>query len=343
MKYIVASLMFLTILAASALGLTADIHREQQRAAFGITTGANSFMWSDPLRIDDPEVASRILVNSAETTDVNIIRRSIQQVNDTDRLGLAYYVYFNHRSGIADKIDLRSGRFLSVKESQAPAESAQVAVVESSQTQPNSKIVGQPRVLANDYQITVLPFSRIFTSLPVEGTYFIEADSAAQANEFLNLVAEGITSENRRRDPTAPEITPTALESDTPSGETRSAEAFRPVRSLVWVLLLMVVASAGVALARASSSIGVLRMHGYSLTRVWWVLLGKPTILAATVAFVISGVVVAVIPGTNLSIGFRVLIFPLAGIAVLTLLFCAIGLAAIARVRVSDLMKGRLS
>lgn len=270
----------------SALVLVANIQNrraDEQTAAnkIGLT-----MTWPDAGPGADPALTLSILTQAAQTTQSNVVRTSVG-ITASNRTVVTQYVLLEQpTTALFDAYNLSSGRWPDSEE----LKSASVAVSTTEQA-PGVSVIGKPSVLLNAYDITVLGLPAAYETLPAAGKYVIEAPNPASQQQFLDIVAARLTAAGLP-------VSASDLQS-VPSDAALPQES--PVNLTGITLLLMVTTFllALYILLRDGRRIGVLRLNGYSTSRIWFAVVGRLQIIVSIASAVASLAVLSVLPGAD--------------------------------------------
>ena len=331
MRNFVAVTLLVTFLISAALGLSIEIRKAQETATFEVTRDMDVFSWPRDIPVQDPLTTERILVGAADDNGVNLVRRTVRQSNG-DGIDVTYYVRLNHPTKIFDRIALTEGRELTRAETQAHG-----AMVSTK----SGATVGTPRNLADSYDLTVRPLTDAFATLPVMGIYSVEADDQESVSSFLESLSQRVNDEMHESDPDAAPTTPDSFVDD----ESLQLESFSstPLLALSAVLSLAVLGATAAALARDAAALGVLRLHGHSLLRIWWTRLGRRGAICVGAGALLTVIALLCVPNMDLGTAARVLAVPIIVTGVLTAAASFVGVIVVGRMRISDLVKKRFA
>jgi len=291
------------------------------------------FEWPADERVADLARGYEVLAAAARSAGVNLVRGSTA-LSTASRPEVAYFVYLGRaRSALFDRLDLVSGRWLTPEDMANGAAVVTTADVRDGHGGGGVEVVGVPRVWGDRYDLSIEPLSRAYRSLALTGTYTIDARAEVDADRFLADIQRFLDD--------AGAIGPLAV---APAAEAvvgdRAAAGHRytpPVLGAVFAAL------ATAAAARDGRRIGVMRLLGFPATRVWLLIAGRVLLGAACVGAASLLAVMARTPGADPDLAARLAV-PLAAAIGLGAAATA-GLAAVLvrRVRISDLVKGRVS
>jgi hypothetical protein len=307
--------------------------QELNHRAAGAEIGQR-FEWPADELVADPGKGYQVLADAAAGAQVNLVRMTTVTTGP-GRPGIVYYVYLARPdSALFDRFHLASRRWLTPNDmdrGNAVLTTVQAGVGDDGAS--TIDVVGVPRVWGDGYDLTFEPLVRAYQSLAMAGTYTIDARSGADAERFLTdirqyLDAAGVTGELAVGPP-----------ADPGRGDRAAAGNRYTPALLVAVFVVLVTAAA----ARDGRRIGVMRLLGFPASRIWLLIAGRLHVAAAAVGAAAALIVLATTPGADANLAGRVSA-PLGSAVGLGAAVTA-GLAAVLvrRVRISDLVKGRVS
>jgi hypothetical protein len=315
------------VLAMPAIVLSDSV---SEREAGDLTASdriGTEFTWPDDARSAAPEKALGILAEAADATDSNVIRASVDTTG-SGRTQITYYVYLaRNGSQLFHDFSLADGRWLSRSESRTGSATVSTAA------KGKNRNVGRPNVLAHAYDVTFAPLHLAFDSLPVAGQYSVESADATAADRFLTLVCR-LLAEKGMGDPTVE-----SLRHATGFATPGDAVSFRFLPyALLAVAALLVVS----VVLREGRRAGVMRLLGHSTIRIWYATVGRLLLSSLLVGLLGALATLLIVPGADVSY-LRALSLALLAIATVGagLTFIA-GTVTINRIRVGDLVKGRV-
>lgn len=292
------------------------------------------FEWPDEDVVADPQRGYEVLAAAADKAQVNLVRMSTAS-RSADHPRIAYYVYLGRSdSALFDRFDLASGRWLTRADIDAgnafvanTAEAASPIAAEG-----GVKVVGVPRVLGGAYDLSFAPMTQAYLSLPMAGTYAIDALSNADAQKFLTDIGGYLDSVLHKEIALA-----------TPGGPEVGGRAAAGNRYLPYLLIAVIVVLMVGAAARDGKRVGAMLLLGFPASRIWLVVAGRLHIAAVVVGVLACLVVLMRTPGADARFAGRIA----TPLAIAMCLSCVVTVAAatilVRRIRISDLVKGRVS
>lgn len=327
----------LAVIVAGAIPVVAARHavavQELAHRSAGATIG-RQFDWPTGKEAADPDRGYEVLAGAADSAGVNVVRMTTV-VPTASRAAITYFLYMGRsESALFDRFDLAFGEWPTRDEINAG--SAVVTTVSAGSRAgagEGMSVVGAPRVWGSGYDLSFEPLARAYVSLPIAGSYVIDARSDADAERFLmdvrrylNSVAPGSTAVTAP--PSEPEV----------RGGVAAGGKYLP-HALVAMFVVLLCAAA----ARDARRVGTMLLLGFPPSRIWLLVAGRVVITAAAVGAVSAVVVLATTGDADVRLAAR-LTEPLVAAMGLGLLLTAAAAVVVGRrIRISDLVKGRVS
>ena len=268
-----------------------------------------------------------ILAEASEETASNVLRTTVGTAA-SGRTRITHYIIMGRdRSHLFDDFTLAEGRWLT------PAESrSSVATVSSVRVGARDN-VGVPAVVNHRYDLTFAPLRHAFDSLPTVGRYVVESDDPAATHRFLAMVRERLVEAG------VPGLTTSDL-TDVPAEDSLGGGVSRAI--LAYVLTGLATLVVAVLCLREGKRIGVLRLMGHSVPRIWYQVVGKVQLGSTAVALCILLVASLAVPDVDARF-LRSLAVPLFEVAAIGVAATTgVALLVIRRVQIADLVKGSL-
>lgn len=308
--------------------------QELDYRAAGARVGVQ-FMWPADDRVADPVAGYDVLAGAAADSGVNVVRMSTAS-SSAGRARVAYFVFLGRSdSGLFDRFGLASGRWLTpgdVERGDAVVATAGVGLSDAA-GEAGPAVVGVPRVWGGGFDLSFEPLERAFRSLPMAGTYAVDAGSEADADRFLAVVGEHLAGAG------VPGGLVVAGAAGAGDGG-RAAAGGRYAPALLAGLLVVLVTAAA---ARDGRRIGAMLLLGFPPSRVWRLIAGRLVAGAGAVGALAGLAVLWRTSGADAVLAAR-LALPLAGgVCLAGAVTAGLAVVLVRRVRISDLVKGRVS
>lgn len=316
------------IVVTAAVSGRVVLEREAAAFAAGERIGV-VFAWPDHLAVADPAVTIRILTEAADKTGSNVVRTTMS-ISADGRSKIAHHVYLGReRSELFDEFVLAEGRWPTRTELNGGTARA------ASAHDDGVTVVGRLSVLADRFDLRVDPLRSLFETLPTVGDYVVEAPDDAARGRFLDIVNTRI----RQAGVTDVTVKPTEGAGNASSNDRGLLVLFR---NLLWILIAVAGFLAVTLVFREGKWIGVMRMVGFSVARIWYRTVGRLQFVALGVGTLCCGALMFFVTGADrefaVELAAALLMATSSGIA----LTAAVAYVMADRVRVGELVKGGL-
>lgn len=321
-------LLLITLSAALILLITfeeADRNEQVNRSKVLVGLGT-AFSIPNTDVISEPEVFWPILRQTAEKHHVNVFRKASGFDSEEKPLTHYYALLTSDNTDFSTSFRLRSGTFLDARDTQnkslylssTPADDPnQVGVIED---------IGR-----NDHYF-IFGMEKIFDAYPVAGIYLVEAASPEDEALFCSDLEEALVQLGVE--------TGLSVGSDgSLEGPTFSSKA--PLsQTAIWLTIVAVVIMIVYRQLYESKRTAVMRLYGYSSTKIWFFISGRLIIVTTATLIVVSYLVAFLIPGSTTDFAVTVLT-RLGGLAVLLLLASLTTILFIRAVDIHEALKNR--
>ncbi len=337
-------LLALFFLLASAFSFALTYSQVQQSA---IEKAENADLGiSRPLWIPDAPLFSSpnswrevypLLVRAAKRSRVNLFRISIGYTRQ-NQPEVTQYVLLTGPSNLYASYTLESGRFLTSTETEQGE-----AFISSAHTG-NAHQVGTLKTFSGSVLIEIRPLWEAEAYLPLAGQFSVEAATQSEYERFVNQLAAEVNHRfhGRLTHPyTARDFIAGEAPVSRPSGFGTPGYGLlhyvQEIRFLVMFITVILLIYYGF---HAAKRIGIMKMHGISNARIWFLLVGRFVLLCFLIlsaACLLAGLAV---PGTTVQFLAQIILTQCEMYA----LIAATSLIAylyIARIRISDAIKKR--
>jgi hypothetical protein len=292
------------------------------------------FAWPANDLVADPAQGYRVLADAAASAGVNLVRMTTVS-SAAGRPGITYYVYLARPdSALLDRFDLASGRWLTPDDMDAGnAGVTTVETVAGNDGNSTVQVVGVPRVWGGGYDLTFAPLSRAYQSLAIAGTYVIDARSGGDAETFLTEIRQYLDGAGVSG----------ALAVAGPVDPGRGDRAAAGNRYTPPLLVAVFVALVTAAAARDGRRIGAMLLLGFPASRIWLLIAGRVLIAAAAAGAAAGLIVLTATPDADAVLAGRLAAPVGAAIGLGGAVTAGLAAVLVRRVRISDLVKGRVS
>ncbi|WP_339253996.1 DUF1430 domain-containing protein [Paenibacillus sp. FSL P2-0136] len=231
-----------------------------------------------------PEEVYPILASAAEASKVNILRAGINY-KENDEVEIFKYILLTASTDLFNHFKLTQGRYLT------QADTKQTNFYLSTVHLEGSHQIGEIRDFGDNNRISIKPLKSSYEIFPVQGTYYAEAADDKAFNDFINLFVDKANKYYNKNDSI---FTAEDFVKDS-NGDEMHLVTF-PWITILTYLSYAIYGCAVVLLIyylfNESRRIGILKMHGVSNIRVWFVLVGKLItsvfIFSVTVSFLLA-------------------------------------------------------
>ncbi|WP_405107773.1 DUF1430 domain-containing protein [Paenibacillus sp. FSL K6-1217] len=231
-----------------------------------------------------PEEVYPILAAAAEASKVNILRAGINY-RENDEVEIFKYILLTTSTDLFNHFKLNQGRYLTIADTQHTNFYLSTAHLEGSHQ------MGQIRDFGDNNRISIKPLRSSYDIFPVQGTYYAEVADDEAFNDFINLFVNKANDYYKKSN-----LLFTAEDFVTESNGDEMHMVTFPWITILTYLSYAIYGCAVVLLIyylfNESRRIGILKMHGVSNIRVWFVLVGKLItsvfIFSVTVSFLLA-------------------------------------------------------
>lgn len=242
---------------------------------------ATPFVFPEHEGLADPEEVYPLLRKVATEAQVNLFRAG-RYYRPDEQIEMLKYLLLTGETTFFDYVQLASGRILQIEETQNSK-----LFLSSIQTD-DKKQVGRIQYFDPEQLITIKSLQTSYDYLPVHGRYFAEAKDNKQFQLFLKTLSTEINSYLSDRDgDKAHSYTPADLQP--PEAFTQPQEDFFTLTDLHYlryeqfILFAVTLFLLIYYIFNRAKQIGILKMHGLSNLRLWWIVVGRLIITAVGV------------------------------------------------------------
>lgn len=232
------------------------------------TNIARPFVIPDYLILADPEEMYPLLLETVKEFKVNIFRTRVHY-HPGEQVEIQKYVLLTGETRFFDAFSLKTGRFLTPEDMQGMYF---LSTIESGD--PNQ--IGVIKSFGESLYVTIRPLKISYDYLPVAGRYYVEAPNPVTYSAFL----EGLAQNVKKYDPS---YTFAARDfKEVPSEEGGAKELASNVtylRGANIIIIIIVLVLLLYYIFNESKQIGIMKMHGISNFRLWYLLVGRLILL----------------------------------------------------------------
>lgn len=245
---------------------------------------AHPFMIPEDEKLNHAEDVYSLLQTVASHAQVNVFRGA-QYFRPDERIEHIKYIMLSADTQFYNQIELVEGRMLT--ENETAHSDLFVTTVETME----ENQVGRIRSFQANEPVTIQSLQASYDHLPVHGRYFVEVSSDQQLQHFLQELSEELntyvtkTTEGENRRYTVADLQPKEafIEPRDDFFLMTNASDLQTTQTVVFALTALLFIY---YMFNQSKKMGILKMHGISKRRMWWLIAGKQiTILAVLFAF----------------------------------------------------------
>lgn len=304
---------------------------KMEKAEQGI---AKQFVIPNDNLLSDPDEIYPLMYEAAKETDVNIFRSSINYRKD-DQIEILKYVLLVSDTHFFDGFRLNSGSLLTMKDTQ------QGDAFMSTVNTGDQKQIGIVKDFGSNDLITIKPLKASYEHLPVFGQYFVETAKETEfnafINNFINKINEHFKKELKGSLYTSEDFTKN-LSGIGGSSETKSwISQLNYIRYIIFAIILFLLIY---HVFNESPKIGIIKMHGASNLRLWFIISGRLITTIFVLTIVVSFIAAITVKDTTYSFVINSISYQLITYIIMIAL-SFISYLYISKIKVSDVIKNR--
>ncbi|QKI82724.1 hypothetical protein [Kroppenstedtia eburnea] len=234
---------------------------------------ATPFMIPEQKELADPEEVYPLLLKAAMEAKVNLFRAG-RYYRPEKHIEITKYLLLTGETNFYDHVELAEGRTLQAEETRDRR-----LFLSSTQTK-NKNQVGRIDYFDPEQRITIQSLQASYDYLPVHGRYFAEAREEKQVRLFLDQLSREFNTYLRDREgKKAHSFTPADFQP--PEAFTKPEERFLTLTDLSslqmdqYILFAVTLLLLIYYIFNRAKQIGILKMHGLSNLRLWWIVVGR--------------------------------------------------------------------
>jgi len=234
------------------------------------------FSIPNSLQLADPEEMYAILCDAAKEANVNIIRTSINY-KENDEVEIIKYILLTTQTQYFNYYNLKGGRVLTNQDTQ------QSEYFLSTVSINDTNQIGEIKEFAHNDLITIKPLILSYESFPVYGTYYVEGDTYKVRDKFLDIFIQKINIyyEKYGSNFTQEDFLKNLGKKEAQEVRFSGINILKYQSYMVYIIVVILLAY---YILNDSKRIGILKMHGISNVRMWYIMVGK----LITLVFVFS-------------------------------------------------------
>ena len=289
---------------------------------------AKQFEIPNDLLLADSDELYPLLCEAANVYKVNIFRTNIHY-NADDQEEMLKYVLLTGDTHFFDAFRLKSGRFLTAKDTQHG--NSFISTVDTGD--PNQ--IGIVMDFGGNNLITIKPLKTAYEHLPVDGQYYVEASDDKAFDSFLKGFVAKVNEQYQQY-----LYTPKDFQKQNNSGgaETGSrTDILKYQNYMIFVITLILLIY---YIFYESKRIGIMKMHGLSNIRLWFIIAGRLITVMFILSAAVSLLVALLIKDTTSQFAGSAIISQFNTYVIVTAI-SLISYIYISRIRISDAIKNR--
>ncbi|QSZ27661.1 DUF1430 domain-containing protein [Aceticella autotrophica] len=282
---------------------------------------------NNPL-FSNPNEMYPILCEAANEHKVNIFRTNICY-KANNQVEILKYVLLTSNTRFFDAFRLKSGRLLTAKDTQDS--NAFISTVDTG----DHNQIGIIREFGSSKLITIKPLKTAYEYLPVDGRYFVEASDnqvyAAFIKDFVNKVNKYYQQSYSAK------YFQEASNSGAGLQVTTLIDYLKYINYAIFLTTLILLIY---YIFYESKRIGIMKMHGLSNIRLWFIICGKLITIIFILTAAVSLLVALIIKDTTSQFVGSVIIFQFKAYLIM-MAISIIPYIYISRIKISDAIKNR--
>ena len=244
----------------------------------------------------NPEETYPLLLETARKFGVNVFRTRVHYLTE-DQVEIQKYILLTGDTRFFDAFSLKSGRFLTPEDMQGTH-------FLSTRDTGDPDQVGVIKSFGESIYLTIRPLKTSYDYLPVAGQYYVEASDSVTYDKFLEDLAQNINNYFKNT------YTFTADDfKGVPGGGNEQelasdvADYLNRVNIIVFIIVLVLFLY---YIFNESKQIGIMKMHGISNLKLWYLLVGRLILLSFIPLALLSLLAAFLVKNTTLPFVFNV-------------------------------------
>lgn len=233
---------------------------------------AQPFFMPEHKALKNPDDVSEILEKAALDTKVNLFRGAQYYRPDEQIEYIKYIMITSPKTKFYHLLQPIQGEKILSNE-------ASNLYISSTKTNNNNQI-GHIRIFNPNMQLTIKSLQTSFDYLPVYGRYFVETKDDKQLDYFLNSLLNGLNTYVQKQTKTD-KITFEISDLQPSEAFIKPIEEFFPKKDLSNLntnkqfMFILTAFLMMYYILKISKKIGVMKLHGISNFKIWWIFIGK--------------------------------------------------------------------
>ncbi|SHH31843.1 hypothetical protein [Tepidibacter thalassicus] len=268
MKKIIVIFLILASVFSFVIAYNQTDKEELEKISRVETCIAKQFVIPNNLMIANADELYPLLYEAANEFKVNIFRTNINY-NIDDKAEIVKYILLIDDTDFFNSFRLKSGRFLSSKDTQ------QSELYISTRNIGDKNQIGIIRDFGNNDLIMIKPLKTSYEHLPVYGQYFVEVYD----DKIFSAFIEGFVHKINKYYKTS--FNSEDFKQNLSNVEYYSTSSISILKYINYMIFVITLILLNYYIFNESKRIGIIKMHGISNIRLWFIMVGKLIIVVS--------------------------------------------------------------
>ena len=278
----------------------------------------------------EPDHVLSALQGAAKETGVNVFRTQLGYTAQ-GQAETTHYVLLVGPTDFFRPFDVERGRVLT------PSDSARPGSFMATGSTTSAAQVGVIRDLGHLDHVRIQPFATAYDSLPAAGLYYLEPTTRTRsAAAFRSAFVRRLNA----LDPTQAPLTTEQMRPNTGYAGASDDGLARLLLGGKYLLVVLTLVLLAYYQFGQSKRVGILRLHGYGSTRIWWTVTGRLMMTTLGGATVVLTLVSRLVPGATWAFSWQICVHLLIAAGSLAFVSLVAG-AYVSRSNLSSSLKNR--
>ncbi|MDM5188677.1 DUF1430 domain-containing protein [Bacillus sp. DX4.1] len=287
------------------------------------------FIIPDALLFSNPNEMYPILFDTAKESKINIFRSNISY-NSDDNVEISKYVLLTSDTVFFDAFHLSSGNVLSTKDTQ------EGDVFLSTASTKDTKQIGVIKDFGDNNTITIKSLQSAYTHLPVAGRYFVETVDDKTYNTFLKKFSKKLNQHFKPKQ----YIIADDFKRSKSSNEVAFGSSINSLNYIYYMVFIILLFFLIYYIFNESKRIGIIKMHGISNIRLWFIVIGRLIASMFALSLFMSVLLAAFVKNTTSTFIYTIVFDQFKTYLIITILSLVTYLY-ISKIKVSQIIKNR--
>lgn len=282
----------------------------------------------------DPDEFYPLLFETAKKYKVNIFRKNINY-NEDEKVIIQKYVLLTGRTVFFNNFRIKSGRILSESNTQNGKEF--ISTVNTG----DKNQIGVVRDFGDNDLITIKPLKISYEYLPVEGQYFVEVPNEKAFNVFIKGFTNKLNMYYAKYGKIS--FSPSDFKNnynDTSENGNSLMPSMRMLKYINYLIFTIVFILLVYYIFNEAKRIGIIKMHGVSNIRLWWLITGRLITIIFVFSVIISMLVTVLVKNATYSFVFSNFVYQFKTFIIMTTISLIVYIY-ISKINVSLIIKNR--